>query len=76
MEITGPRIIQNLLFEKLDIVNKDNNFKGTKDELIYLKNTDYEFCYRNIKLITTKTNTYRLLQQKYKKKNYQYYNFV
>ena len=76
MEITGPRIIQNLLLGKLDIVNKDNNFKGTQDEIIYLKNTEYEFCYSCVQLNTTKTSIYKLLQQKYKKKNYQYYNFV
>jgi len=76
LDITGPRIIQNLLFEKLNIINEDNNFKGTKEEKIYLKNTEYEFCYSKIELHTQKTDTYKILQQKYKKMNYQHYDFV
>ena len=76
MEITGPRVIQNLIFRKLNIINKDNNFKGELKEKIYLKDTKYEFSYKKIILSTTKTNEYKKLQNKYNKKSYFMYNYV
>lgn len=76
MEITGPRIIQNIIFEIMKIENKDGCFKAPNEPKIYLKNTDYEFCYNKIVLKTTKTELYNKLQKKYKKERYQNYNYV
>ena len=76
MEITGPRVIQNIIFKKMNIKNLDGNFKAKDKPHLYLTNTDYEFSYSRINIKNTKTNTYKLLQNKYKKKQYQYYNFV
>ena len=76
MDITGPRIIQNLLLGKLGIKNIDQNFKGTLEDTIYLKNTEYEFNYIRIELSTTKTNIYKNLQKKYNKKSYHHYDFI
>jgi len=32
MDITGPRIIQKLIFDKSKIINKDGCFNGTNEE--------------------------------------------
>ena len=76
LDITGPRVIQNIIFKELNIKNIDGCFKGGKKEQIYLKNTEYEFSYTRINIKTTKTNIYKLLQQKYNKKQYYLYNFL
>ena len=74
MEITGPRIIQNLIFNKMNIHNKDGCLKCTNNYEKYLLDTDYEFIYSRLLLTNTKINEYKTLQNKYKKKNYQQYN--
>lgn len=76
LDITGPRVIQNLVFSKLNIQNKDNNFKCVDDDKIFLEGTDYEFKYNKINITSTKTNDYIKLQEKYNKKQYQYYNYI
>ena len=76
MEITGPRVIQNIILKKMNIKNKDGCFKAKEIEQIYLTDTDYEFSYGKINIKNTKTDIYKLLQKKYKKKHYQCYNFV
>ena len=76
MDITGPRVIQNILCHKLKIDNKDGCLIGTTTPKIYLRNTDYEFTYVKIELQDTKTNEYKLLQNKNNKMNYQYYDFL
>lgn len=76
MEITGPRVIQNIIFKKMNIKNIDGCLKALDKAQIYLTNTDYEFSYSCINITNYKTDTYIQLQKKYKKQNYQYYNFV
>lgn len=76
MEITGPRIIQNLIFNKMNIHNKDGCLKCTNNYEKYLLDTDYEFIYSRLLLTNTKINEYKTLQNKYKKKNYQQYNYI
>ena len=76
LDITGPRVIQNIIFNKMNIRNIDGCLKGEHNSRIYLHNTDYEFKYTRIILQNTKTNTYKLLQKKYKKQQYQHYNFI
>ena len=76
MEITGPRIIQNIILKKMNIDNNDGNFKANNEAKIYLNNTDYEFCYSKVNLKNTKTYIYQELQKKYKKEGYGFYNFV
>lgn len=76
MDITGPRVLQKLILNKLNIANKDGNFKGTIDPKIFLENSDFEFCYCLNVLTNVKTNAYNQLQQKYKKMYYYRYNFV
>ena len=77
MEITGPRIIQKLVFDKLNIENKDGCFPSKKEGYDkFLINTDYEFTYKYLHIPNKKIKLYKLLQQKYKKMPYQYYNFI
>jgi mannosyltransferase OCH1-like enzyme len=76
LDITGPRIIQNIICDKLGIENKDGCLIGTSTPKTYLKNTEYEFEYTLLKLSTTKTDDYKLLQTKYGKKPYQHYNYI
>lgn len=67
LEITGPRVIQNIIFKKMNIKNVDGNFKARDKPHLYLTNTDYEFNYSRINIKNTKTNIYILLQKKYNK---------
>jgi mannosyltransferase OCH1-like enzyme len=76
IEITGPRNIQNIICNALHIENKDGNIKSDKANIIILKGTEYEFIYNRIKLKTTKTNDYSILQKKYSKKQYYNYNYI
>jgi mannosyltransferase OCH1-like enzyme len=76
IEITGPRVIQNIIFKKMNIKNFDGNFKAPDKPKLYLTNTDYEFNYCRLVIKSIKTNTYKQLQKKYNKKTYQKYNFV
>tara|TARA_Y100000591_G_scaffold306347_1_gene304691 strand:- start:467 stop:1132 length:666 start_codon:yes stop_codon:yes gene_type:complete len=76
MHITGPRIIQEILFTIMNITNKDGCFPGSEEEKIYLKNSIYEFSYKLIKSNNHKIDLYQMLQKKYKKLNYSQYNFI
>ena len=76
MDITGPRVIQNIICNKLNIVNKDGCLVGVNTPKKYLVNTDYEFIYSKIKLQETKTNEYKLLQKQNNKMPYQHYNYI
>ncbi len=76
LDITGPRIIQNIIFNYLNIENKDNNFIGNLLPKIYLKNTEFEFVYQKSEIKNHKSNLYKNLQEKYNKKAYQYYNYI
>lgn len=76
MEITGPRIIQNLICDKLKIKNYDGCLISNKEPIYILKKTDYEFVYIKLDIKESKTNDYKLLQKKYKKLNYYLLNFI
>jgi len=76
MDITGPRIIQNLIFKKLNLENKDGVLKGKNTPEKYLENTNYEFLYMKQNICQHKTEIYNILQDKYNKKQYQYYNYI
>lgn len=76
MDITGPRIIQNIICEQLGVTNKDGCLPGYEKPKIYLKDTKYEFNYSKINIGKHKIDYYVLLQQKYKKSHYQAYNYI
>tara|TARA_B110000285_G_scaffold233644_1_gene308048 strand:+ start:991 stop:2640 length:1650 start_codon:yes stop_codon:yes gene_type:complete len=76
MEITGPRIIQNIIFNKLNIKNKDGCLAGSNNPTKYLINTEYEFIYTLLHLSTTKTDDYKLLQKNHKQLSYGHYDYV
>lgn len=76
MEITGPRIIQNIIFNKLNIKNKDGCLAGSNNPTKYLINTEYEFIYTLLHLSTQKTDDYILLQKNHKQLSYGHYDYV
>jgi mannosyltransferase OCH1-like enzyme len=76
MNITGPRVIQSIIFDKLKIKNRDGYFPGSKNSKIYLEGTDYEFGYSKQNVKNTKTKLYQILQKKYNKVNYSQYNYI
>jgi len=76
MDITGPRVIQNIICNKLNIINKDGCLVGTYIPKKYLINTEYEFLYSKIDLQETKTIEYKVLQKKYNKLSYQCYDYI
>lgn len=66
IDITGPRVIQNMIFKKIGIINKDGNLKGTSEAEIILKDTEFEFAYKLVNLKNEKLDTYVKLHKKYK----------
>jgi len=76
MDITGPRIIQNIILNKMNIENTDGNFKAPEIPQIYLTDTDCEFCYNYNKLTITKTAIYNELQVKYNRKHHAHYTYI
>ena len=76
MSITGPRIIQDIICNRLNIINKDGCLPGSNESKIYLKDTEYEFKYKFIKIKNHKIDLYKILQQKYKKLPYGAYNYI
>ena len=76
MDITGPRVIQNIICNKLNIMNKDGCLIAENIPKKYLINTDYEFLYSKIELRETKTLEYKILQKKYNKLSYQQYDYI
>ena len=76
LDITGPRIIQNLICNRLNIVNRDGCLVGDSEPKYLLKESNYEFVYTKINLKSTKTDTYIKLQKKFNKLPYQNYNFI
>jgi mannosyltransferase OCH1-like enzyme len=66
IDITGPRVIQNMICKKIGIINKDGNLKGTSEAEIILKDTEFEFAYKLVNLKNEKLDTYVKLHKKYK----------
>jgi mannosyltransferase OCH1-like enzyme len=76
LNVTGPRIIQYILQNKLKRPIIDNYFIGMDSSVTYLENTEFEFEYQKIQLKKHKTQLYNQLQLKYNKKNYYEYKFI
>jgi mannosyltransferase OCH1-like enzyme len=76
LNVTGPRIIQSILQNKLEKPMIDRSFIGMDESITYLENTEYEFEYQKIQFKKFKTQIYNKLQLKYNKKNYYEYNFI
>jgi mannosyltransferase OCH1-like enzyme len=76
LNVTGPRVIQYIIQNKLGKTMIDGFFIGLDESDTYLKNTEYEFEYQKIQLKKHKTQLYNQLQLKYNKKNYYEYNFI
>jgi mannosyltransferase OCH1-like enzyme len=76
LNVTGPRIIQYILQNKLKRPIIDKYFIGMDSSITYMENTEYEFEYQKIQLKKHKTQLYNQLQLKYNKKNYYEYNFI
>ena len=76
IDITGPRIIQNIICSIFNIKNQDGWLPGDNHPRIGLQGTEYEFVYTRIPFSNLKTTLYQELQKKYNKKNYQYYNYL
>jgi mannosyltransferase OCH1-like enzyme len=75
MDITGPRIIQNIIFKELGLKNRDGILNAGSSQIM-LQGHRYEFVYTRNYITSTKTEKYKLLQNKYNKKNYQVYNYI
>ena len=76
LDITGPRVIQSIVSEKIGFNLKDGEFKGTLKNKTYLEKTEYEFEYMKQVIMDIKSDLYNKLQKKYNKKAYQEYNFI
>ena len=76
MDITGPRIIQNIICDDLKIKNYDGCLVGTDESKLLLQGSNHEFIYTKIHLTNGKTDIYKQLQAKYKQRNYQFYNYI
>ena len=76
MDITGPRIIQNIICDDLKINNYDGCLVGTRESKVYLSGSNREFLYTKIYLSNIKTQQYKQLQAKYKQLSYQFYNYI
>lgn len=76
MDITGPRIIQNIICDDLKIKNNDGCLIGTDESKLFLSGSNREFLYTKIYLSNIKTQQYKQLQAKYKQLSYQFYNYI
>ena len=76
LDITGPRVIQNIVCNALNLKNIDGVLPGDEDERLYLKDTDYEFIYKKQCIKSHKTNEYIELQKRYNQRPYHMYNFI
>ena len=76
MEITGPRVIQNIICPKLNLENKDGCLPGPPSPTVYLEGTDYEFLYSKLHIKSKKTQKYKELQKGHGQKHYEAYNYM
>lgn len=76
IDITGPRVIQNIICSILGIQNRDGWLPGDEHPRVGLQGTENEFIYTRIPFKELKTSQYQELQKKYKRKNYQAYNYI
>ena len=76
LDISGPRVIQNLLSKKLGFKLKDQSFIGRRVVKTYLVGSDYEFEYTRQNNGRVKSFLYRKLQEKYNKLPYDKYDYI
>lgn len=76
IDVTGPRIIQNIVCNIFGVENRDGWLPGDEHPRIGLQGTDKEFIYTRIPFTELKTPLYQELQKKYNKQNYQHYNYL
>ena len=76
LDITGPRVIQKIISEKLNFQLKDGFFPGTIRNKTFLKNTNYEFQYMRQINRNVKSELYINLQKKFKKKACSEYEYI
>jgi len=76
IDITGPRVIQNIICSRFGVINKDGWLIGDECPRIGFEGEEDEFIYMKISFLELKTKKYHNLQQKYKRKNYQSYNYI
>ena len=79
-KITGPIIIQNIIYNKLNIKNEKGSLPCSNIPKLYLQNTDYEFIYKRSNIADAyphhKILRYHKLQNKYHRLQYQHYNYI
>lgn len=76
IDITGPRVIQNIICDIFKIQNRDGWLPGDIHPRVGLQGTENEFIYAKIPFKELKTSLYQELQKKYNKQNYQQYNYI
>ena len=77
INITGPKVIQNIISKKLNInINSNGNFPGNDTSILYLQDTEYEFVYTRLHFNKFKTNEYEKLLKKYNQVRYTMYNYI
>jgi len=76
IDITGPRVIQNIICGLFNVVNQDGWLIGDEHPRVGFEGGEYEFVYTKVPFPKLKTERYEKLQQKYKRENYQVYNYI
>lgn len=76
IDITGPRVIQNIICNMFGVANRDGWLIGDEHPRVGFEGDDYEFVYMRVPFPKLKTDRYQQLQQKYKRENYQVYNYI
>ena len=74
IDITGPRVIQNIICGMFGVRNQDGWLIGDMHPRVGFEGDEYEFVYTKVPFPKLKTDKYQKLQQKYKRENYQVYN--
>jgi mannosyltransferase OCH1-like enzyme len=76
INITGPRVIQNIICGLFNVTNQDGWLVGDEHPRVGFEGDVYEFIYTKVPFPKLKTERYEKLQQKYNKQNYQQYNYL
>ena len=58
------------------VANRDGWLIGDEHPRVGFEGDDYEFVYMRVPFPKLKTDRYQQLQQKYKRENYQVYNYI
>ena len=76
IDITGPRVIQNIICGMFNVVNQDGWLVGDEHPRVGFEGTEFEFVYTRVPFPELKTSRYQDLQKKYNRQNYQAYNYI